>query len=453
MNCLRSYFVCLPAVACLLFATGCMSVRYSTTLPPVGSRDRALGLVKVNVTNLNLSSPNGYGNIVPDMSRRKFMAAARQQYPLIFAEERDALPVSVEVDCEYDDFSDRAGKYALLTVLTLGLVPTPAPAGGNESGDFSVRVSAVDPDHGPIKYPAVAFQRRNAAWWTVFTPLGLIPVPGQTDIPRSSTTILGFEDPGFGDRSRKLTLDSCIEAVVQALEGGDLGKTDIAADNTVFRHDISDLLENPSVEIRVAAAAKFGDRGDARAKDALRIASYDPEAAVREKAEDALRKLQEPPTADELRRQLKLYPALDQYEADFRVLKESARNRGGGLRDQRMDYLLGRMITLVRELRPPPPIPDDARALFDKGREFEEKAKNGADVELAVAEYDKALQIVPWWAEVYYRRALAEGAIGRFSEAARDLKLYLMSNPAPAAADEARARLDQMQAKQEQPRP
>ena len=453
MNCPRSHFACLLAAACLLFATGCMSVRYSTTLPPAGDRNRALGLVKVNVTNLNLSSPNGYGNIVPDMSRRKFMAEARKQYPLIFGEERNALPVNVEVDCEYDDFSDRAGKYALLTVLTLGLVPTPAPAEGNEAGDFTVRVSAEDPEHGPIEYPPVKFQRRNAAWWTVFTPLGLIPVPGQTDIPRSSTTIVGFEDARFGDRSRKLTLDSCVEAVVRALEGGDLGKTDIAADNTVFRHDVRDLLEDASADTRMAAAAMFGDRGDVRAKDALRIAAYDPEAAVRQEAEDALRKLGEAPTADELRRQLKLYPALDQYEADFRLLEKSSKGRGGELCEQRKNYLLGRMVTLVCELRPPPPVPDDARALFDKGREFEEKAKNGADVELAVAEYDKALQIVPWWADAYYRRALAEGAVGRFGDAARDLEFYLMSNPAPAAADEARARLEQMQAKQEQPRP
>lgn len=452
MNCLRSYFVCLPAAACLLFATGCMSVRYSTTLPPAGPRDRALGLVKVNVTNLNLSSPNGYGSIVPDMSRGKFMAEARQQYPLIFAEGRDALPVNVEVDCEYDDFSDRAGKYALLTVLTLGLVPTPAPAGGNEAGVFSVRVSAMDPDHGPIEYPAVTFQRRNAAWWTVFTPLGLIPVPGQTDIPRNSTTIIGFEDAGFGDRSRKLTLDSCVEAVVQALEGGDLGKTDIAAENTLFRRDLADLLGNPDSVARASAAAMFGDRGDVRAKEALRIAAYDPEPAVREKSADALRKIGEPPTADELRRQLKLYPALDQYEADLRDMEKSAKSRSAcALHEQRMNVLRGRIITLVRELKPAPTIPDEARALLEKGIAFEEKARNGADLELAVAEYDKVLRLAPWWADAYYRRALVEGAVGRFGDAARDLEFYLMSNPAPAAADEARARLAQMQAKREKP--
>jgi tetratricopeptide (TPR) repeat protein len=448
MKILRLFALCSLA-ACMMFATGCMSVRFATTLPPSGNRDRSLGLVKVNITNLVLSSRGGRGNIVPDLTRKDFMAAAREQYPLIFDEDRNALPVSVEVACVYDDFHERAGKYALFTVLTLGIIPSPAPPGANEAGDFSVRVSALDPDQGVMAYPPVTFQRRNAAWWTVFTPLGLFPVPGETDVPRSFNSLLGSYDAEWARKGGTLTMASCVEAVVQALEAGDLGRMDTAGQNVGFHRDVADLLQGASADVRVAAAGDLAERGDLRAKDVLRLAAYDPEPAVRDAAADALMKLGQPPTADELRRLGKLYPALDQYEADFKLMTKSAAGRTGGRLDaQRESNLLGRMISLVPELMPVPSIPDEAMAHFGKGTAFQAKAKNAAGFELAVEAYDEALRIAPWWADAYYGRALAEGESGRFADAVRDLQLYLLSNPPALAADEARDRLHQMQTKQ-----
>jgi tetratricopeptide (TPR) repeat protein len=450
MKILRTLGLCLSVTACMMFATGCMSVRFATTLPPSGDRDRTLGLVKVNVTNVVVSSPAGYGSIVPDMGRKRFMAAACEQYPLIFDEDRNAVPVNVQMACEYDDFSGQVGKSALLTILTIGIVPVPSPD-GNESGDFSVSVSASDPDQGAIECPAVTFQRRNAAWWSAFSPFGLMPVPGQADIPRSSGVLLNSDDPEYARKSEALTMASCVEAVVQALEAGDLGRMDAAAQNVGFHRDIAELLQSPSAEIRIAAAKDLGDRGDLRAKDALRLATYDPEPAVCDAAADALTKLGQPPAADELRRLRKLYPALDQNEADFKLMAQSAAGRAGGKLDQqRKSKLLGGMITLVPELVPVPSIPDEVLALFGKAVAFQDKAKDAAGFELAVSAYDEALRLVPWWADAYYSRALAEGQAGRFADAARDLQLYLLSNPPAPAADEARARLLQMQKKQAQ---
>ena len=447
MNCLRSYFACLPAVACLLFATGCTSIRYSTTLPASGRRDRCLGLVKVNITNVVVSSPAGRGNIVPELSRKSFMTAARGQYPLIFDEDRNALPVNVEVACDYDDGRERDGKYALYTLLAVGLVPVPAP-GANEAGDFSVRVSADDPGQGVIEYPVVTFQRQNAAWWTVFSPLGLIPVPGQSDVPRSSSTMFNDDDREWTRKGWSLSEASCVEAVVRALEAGDLSRMDTAGQNAGFRRDVADVLRGETAELRIAAVKDLADRGDLRAKDVLRLAVYDPDPAVRAAAADALMQLGQPPTAEELRRLGKLYPALDQYEADFKLMMKSDVCRlGGQLDEQRRKNLLGRMITLVPELVPAPPIPDEARSLFGKGSAFRAKARTSADFELAVRAYDQALRICPWWAEAYYHRALAEGDAGRFADAARDFQLYLLSKPPTQAADEARERLLQMQAK------
>jgi tetratricopeptide (TPR) repeat protein len=450
MKILRLFGLCSLA-AFMMFATGCMSMRFATTLPPSGQRDHTLGLVKVNITNVVVSSPAGSGNIVPDIARKDFMAAARERYPLIFDEDRNALPVNVEVVCEYDDYHERALRYALLTVLSVGIVPSLAPPGANEAGDFSVRVSADDPDQGPIAYPPVTFQRRNVAWWTVFTPLGLIPVPGQTDVPRSFSTMFGDDEREWTRKGGVLTLASCVEAVVQALEAGDLGRMDTAGQNVGFHRDVADLLQGASADVRIAAARDLGDRGDLRAKDVLRLAVYDPEPAVCDVAADALMRLGQPSTADELRRLGKLYPALDQYEADFKLMAESAAGRAGGkLEQQRKSNLLGRMITLVPELIPALSIPDEALALFGKGAAFQKKAKAPADFELAVGAYDEALRIAPWWADAYYSRALAEGAAGRFADAARDFQFYLLSNPPAQAADEARARLLQMQAKQAQ---
>ncbi|HTH52163.1 MAG TPA: tetratricopeptide repeat protein [Pyrinomonadaceae bacterium] len=61
---------------------------------------------------------------------------------------------------------------------------------------------------------------------------------------------------------------------------------------------------------------------------------------------------------------------------------------------------------------------DDAVALFNRGQDLHEKG----DLKGAIAEYDKALKIIPEFPEAEYQRAAAEIALGDLIEAERSLR-------------------------------
>lgn len=218
-----AFFICLT--------TGCTSMRFTTTLPPSGNRDLALGNVKVNVAkvspNISFTGRGPFGDPIPyttaampQFTREKMMTTAQQQYPKIFSDSQTALPLDVAINGR---FSQDCDLFAL-ACLSLFTLPTPR---FHYVGDYTVRVRAADEDQGLILDQSIPFKREDLEWISIYTPLGLIPIPGHTDLPRSSY----FMDPGPEERAKQHWLDnaSCVEAITKAVQQGDPVKMQAAA--------------------------------------------------------------------------------------------------------------------------------------------------------------------------------------------------------------------------------
>lgn len=120
----------------------------------------------------------------------------------------------------------------------------------------------------------------------------------------------------------------------------------------------------------------------------------------------------------------KLREAVGHYIAALQSVPE------GSADDQRLRETI---VKLVQKLSPPPAIPEEARRFSVRGQIAVKEAKSPSDFDNAAKEFDKALRVAPWWADSYINQGVALEKAGKFGEAARALKLYLLA--APSAAD------------------
>jgi tetratricopeptide (TPR) repeat protein len=106
-----------------------------------------------------------------------------------------------------------------------------------------------------------------------------------------------------------------------------------------------------------------------------------------------------------------------------------------------------KIIKFAAGIRPAPAIPEEARRHFVKAVTLQKEAKNVADFEMVVSEYQSALSFAPWSGDTYYNLSVALEASARFSEAKNALQFYLMSGPKDAVP--AQDRIYALEAKQE----
>ncbi len=97
-----------------------------------------------------------------------------------------------------------------------------------------------------------------------------------------------------------------------------------------------------------------------------------------------------------------------------------------------------KIIKLVLTLEPKPAIPKEANRPFVMAVTFQKEAKDAAGYELAIRAYNEALLLAPWWPEAYWNLSLVQEAAGRYDNAMRTLKLYLLTNPQDASQAETR---------------
>lgn len=148
----------------------------------------------------------------------------------------------------------------------------------------------------------------------------------------------------------------------------------------------------------------------------------------------------EPVEKMDLREQFKFYVAAydevdsdidDTNAPDFRTAADSLRH------DHDEDSLFGKLAQLAQQLQPPPTIPEGARKVFIEGA-TKMKQGNYSD---AWMKFDDSIRLAPWWADAHYNDAVAKEKYGLYDGAAKELKRYLLLNPAPADAREAQDRI------------
>lgn len=108
-----------------------------------------------------------------------------------------------------------------------------------------------------------------------------------------------------------------------------------------------------------------------------------------------------------------------------------------------------RIITMARELKPPPAVPEEARRHFVKGTTIAKAATDAAGQALAVKSFEEALKLAPWWGDAWYNLAIAQELTGQLDAARTSLKLYILTGPEGDEARKAQDRIYALEAKQE----
>lgn len=136
----------------------------------------------------------------------------------------------------------------------------------------------------------------------------------------------------------------------------------------------------------------------------------------------------------------RLRDALKYYQA---ALQSAAEGTSTDLR------LKEKIISLVQKLSPPPAVPEEAERYMARGRAAFKAAKNPSDYEEAVTEFKRAARAAPWLAEVYYNLGVTLDKVGRYDEAIRNLKLYLLAAPNAPDTKEVRSLVFEIEYRQE----
>ena len=98
-----------------------------------------------------------------------------------------------------------------------------------------------------------------------------------------------------------------------------------------------------------------------------------------------------------------------------------------------------KIIKLALTLEPRPAVPEEARRHFVRGNTALKNAKDASDYDRAIARYNEALLLAPWWPEPYFNLAKALELRERYDDAIAALKLYVLAAP---QGEDARAAQD-----------
>lgn len=109
--------------------------------------------------------------------------------------------------------------------------------------------------------------------------------------------------------------------------------------------------------------------------------------------------------------------------------------------------IIGRIISLYHKLDPAPVIPEEARKHAVFAATATKVAKDNSGYDQAIKEYYAVMHQAPWWADPYFNLALVLEKRGRFSEAVKVLRLYLLASPNAPDANTIQAKIYELEFK------
>ncbi len=80
-------------------------------------------------------------------------------------------------------------------------------------------------------------------------------------------------------------------------------------------------------------------------------------------------------------------------------------------------------------MQPKPPFPAEAKRHAIRGQTFLKIAEDKEGYQKALPEFQKAIQLAPWFASGYFNLALVQEKVEDYGGAIGNLKLYLIANP------------------------
>jgi hypothetical protein len=111
------------------------------------------------------------------------------------------------------------------------------------------------------------------------------------------------------------------------------------------------------------------------------------------------------------------------------------------------DALRERLIQAAASLDPAPAVPEDARRNLIEGMTLHQEAKTPDDEKIALEAFAKALQIAPWWGDIYLGQSVSMELTGQLDDAEKALHLYLLTSPGEEKARSAQDHIYVLEAK------
>jgi hypothetical protein len=112
------------------------------------------------------------------------------------------------------------------------------------------------------------------------------------------------------------------------------------------------------------------------------------------------------------------------------------------------DSLREKLIQTAATLDPAPAIPEDARRYLIEGMTLHQESKSPEDEKTALDSFSKALQLAPWWGDIYIGQSVSQELTGQLDAAEKSLHFYLLSNPGEEKARSAQDHIYVLEAKQ-----
>jgi len=205
-------------ILAILVLSGCTSIRYTSTLKPSGDSSLQFGSARFTMAAFTYAKP-GVQPIPPVIDQKAMIL-----YPNIFTNNRTALPVNVDIRRTYDDFSYQVSAF-LTGFCTLTMLPFP----GTQKHSFIVNAKVMDSMGETLVEKETSFDV-NKVLWSCALPLGLLPVPGPSDLPRDYvffTTHLNEGDDPF-TKVNNYAAECIAEAVARSIGQADRTRLEAA---------------------------------------------------------------------------------------------------------------------------------------------------------------------------------------------------------------------------------
>lgn len=198
-------------IGSVILLSGCISQRGITTLQEAPNAAGTLAGLHFRIAEVEQKQGTyaGAGGSVQGLQEMLTKA-----YPQLFTDELDAIPLAVHFKSE----TDQQIVGAILTGLTLGIIPLPAHSGFR----MEVGVTPWSESGAALPESRINYIRRDHGWMSIFTPLGLIPIPGRSDMERD--TSMAMNEAGMAEYGRKQVAFNDLNlqrAVVSALASMD----------------------------------------------------------------------------------------------------------------------------------------------------------------------------------------------------------------------------------------
>ena len=199
----------LAVAGSVLLLAGCMSARGTSTLKEVPDAAQRLSGLQFRVAAVEegaASTPAGVQGLQQTMSKG---------YPQLFTDDLEAIPLVFRLETKDD--SNGIGAF-LGGFFTLGTIPVPVYSG-------FAREVGVTPWSGAgavLPESVIRYTRRDHFWMTIFTPLGLIPMPGRSDMDRATGTLMNANDDTYPKKQQAFNELTFQKAVLSALAKMDI---------------------------------------------------------------------------------------------------------------------------------------------------------------------------------------------------------------------------------------